>query len=184
LCSRSSPMATGSNGDPRLIARAELSGRNTLRTCCNDSRRRPDLFQGRLSVSSSQYGSSDIGVRKSRDEISASHCLLARSSCSPALLIGSATILHFSDWKCQHVNHSTTVPWTALSISKGPTGSDAENLFRQPGPPLCLSLQIGEMQGDVDEMRGGGKHKQVKFRQISIVWMGLSLLREQGGFGS
>jgi hypothetical protein len=46
-----------------------------------------------------------------------------------------------------------------------------------------LSLQFGEMQGDVDEMQGGG-HKQAKCRQISIVWMGLSLLREQGGFGS
>jgi hypothetical protein len=39
------------------------------------------------------------------------------------------------------------------------------------------------MQGDVDEMQGGGKDKLAKCRQISIVWMGLSLLREQGGFG-
>jgi hypothetical protein len=36
----------------------------------------------------------------------------------------------------------------------------------------------------IDEMQGGGKYKQAKCRQISIVWMGLSLLREQGGFGS
>ena len=48
---------------------------------------------------------------------------------------------------------------------------------------LILSLQFGEMQGDVDEMQGGGKDKPAKCRQISIVWMGLSLLREQGGFG-
>jgi hypothetical protein len=46
---------------------------------------------------------------------------------------------------------------------------------------LILSLQFGEMQGDVDEMQGGGKDKPAKCRQISIVWMGLSLLREQGG---
>jgi hypothetical protein len=39
------------------------------------------------------------------------------------------------------------------------------------------------MQGDVDEMQGGGKDKPAKCRQISIVWMGLSLLREQGRFG-
>jgi hypothetical protein len=31
--------------------------------------------------------------------------------------------------------------------------------------------------------RDAAKHKQAKCRQISIVWMGLSLLREQGGFG-
>jgi hypothetical protein len=31
--------------------------------------------------------------------------------------------------------------------------------------------------------KGGGEHKQAKCRQISV-WMGLSLLREQGGFGS
>jgi hypothetical protein len=49
--------------------------------------------------------------------------------------------------------------------------------------PTCLSLQFGEMQGDVDEMQGGGKDKPAKCRQISIVWMGLSLLREQGRFG-
>jgi hypothetical protein len=43
---------------------------------------------------------------------------------------------------------------------------------------------IWEMQGDLDEMQGGGKHKQAKCRQISIVWIGLFLLQEQGGFGS
>jgi hypothetical protein len=42
-----------------------------------------------------------------------------------------------------------------------------------PEPAVLGSLQFGEMQGDVDEMQGGGKHKQAKCRQISIVWMGL-----------
>jgi len=45
-----------------------------------------------------------------------------------------------------------------------------------------LSLHFWEMQGDFDEMQGGGKHNQAKSRRISEAWMGFSLLHKQGGY--
>jgi len=45
-----------------------------------------------------------------------------------------------------------------------------------------LSLHFCEMQGDFDEMQGGGKRNPAKSRRISEAWMGFSLLQEQGGY--
>jgi hypothetical protein len=45
-----------------------------------------------------------------------------------------------------------------------------------------LSLHFGELQGDFDEMQGGGKRNPAKSGQISEGWMELSLLQEQGGY--
>jgi hypothetical protein len=50
--------------------------------------------------------------------------------------------------------------------------------------PTSLSLQFGEMQGDFDEMQGGGKRNPAETLWISEAWMGLSLLQEQGGYPS
>ena len=43
-----------------------------------------------------------------------------------------------------------------------------------------LSLQIGDLQGDFDEMQGDDKRRSAESCQLSIAWMKLSLLGEQG----
>jgi hypothetical protein len=45
-----------------------------------------------------------------------------------------------------------------------------------------LSLQIGEKQGDSGDLQRGAKRNPAKSHQISRVWMGVSLLKEQGDY--
>jgi hypothetical protein len=45
-----------------------------------------------------------------------------------------------------------------------------------------LSLQIGEKQGDSGELQRGAKRAPDKRHQISRIWMGISLLKEQGDY--
>jgi hypothetical protein len=47
-----------------------------------------------------------------------------------------------------------------------------------------LSLHFGQMQGDFCEMQGGRQASPAKSDWISIIWAGLSLLQEQGGYCS
>src|ERR1039458_22972 len=65
------------------------------------------------------------------------------------------------------------------------------NLRYRPNPsgdvilifsPHRLSLHFWEMQGEFDEMQGGGKRSPAKNSQISKAWMGFSLLQEQGDY--
>jgi hypothetical protein len=44
------------------------------------------------------------------------------------------------------------------------------------------SLQFWEMQGDSGESQGGAKAHVAKNHQISRIWMGVSLLKEQGDY--
>jgi hypothetical protein len=44
------------------------------------------------------------------------------------------------------------------------------------------SLQFWEMQGDSGELQGGAKPHLAKSHQISRVWLGVSLLKEQGDY--
>jgi hypothetical protein len=48
--------------------------------------------------------------------------------------------------------------------------------------PTRLSLEFWEMQGDLDDMQGGGNQNPAKSCQISRLWMDFSLLQEQGGY--
>ena len=46
--------------------------------------------------------------------------------------------------------------------------------------PAIPSLQIHDLQGDFDEMQGDDKRRSAESCQLSIAWMKLSLLGEQG----
>jgi hypothetical protein len=46
--------------------------------------------------------------------------------------------------------------------------------------PTCLSLQFGKMQGDFAKLQGWRRLFPAETHRISMAWMALSLIQEQG----
>jgi hypothetical protein len=63
----------------------------------------------------------------------------------------------------------------AVMSHEQPAGGCAGSL-----KPTRLSLQFGEMQGDLAQLQGQCLHIQQKTPCISVAWMGFSLIRGAG----